>query len=76
MGVGDGALNEDVEFSTTSRTRTEYLGKELVGISIQGFILDSCIHATRISSEQRRENISCRQCWIPLQLNCRMTMWI
>ena len=57
MGVGDGALNDDVEFSTTSRTRTvsstrtENLVKESVGISIQAFILDSCMHATRISSE-------------------------
>ena len=33
--------------------------------------LDSCINAVRIFIEWRREDNSCIQCRIPLQLNCK-----
>ena len=47
-------------------------GKELVGRFLVDLSLDSCIHAIRMFFEWRREDNSCMQCRIPLQLKCRM----
>ena len=49
--------------------------KEMVGWFFVNFRLNSCRNAIRIPSERIRKDNSCRQCRIPLQLNCRMAAW-
>ena len=52
----------------------DYMGEELVVRSMVDFSLDSCVHATSIASEWRKEDNSFRMRQMPLKLNCRMAL--
>ena len=69
VGIADAVVNEGDKSFITRITRTVLTDSGLVregvgGRPMVGFNLDSCIHITKISSEWRTEDYSCRPCQI------------
>ena len=47
-------------------------GNDFGGRTLVNLSLDFCIYTMRMFFEWRRDDNYCIQCWIPLQLNCKI----